>query len=242
MMRAKGAITRITWCSFEEDGSLRSQGRKVIHIHRTLTVFGVCAAVPLAVTDSVAQVPRMGPRDYPTCRRPAHSPVCAQFWITEVVYAARFADSTTLPAGRSGYLTLEGGAMVNRGNKAFGAGVYYGGHFDGRRWGIKPRMRWWLGRDVAFDLMPGLVLGGRDHRAAVSYPGGTLAVAVELDGWAALTGGVELVRRAEGGTFADWHVGARAGGEYGAILGITMAVLVWFVDGLLGVFGSTEQL
>lgn len=191
------------------------------------------------VADGAAQVPRLRSHiDDPVCRRPAPSSACAAFWISEVSYSARFTDSVTYERGRFSYVLIEGGAMGNYRQMAFGAGVYYALHVDGRRWGIKPRVRHWFGNDAAIDFMPGFVLGGRERRAQVTYPGWTMQVGLELGGLVGVTSGVEVVGRRGGGTLVDWHAGGRVGGEIGAYAGLVTVALILilgsFPSGLLG--------
>ncbi len=166
------------------------------------------------------------------CLRPYRSQSCPLFWITEATVARLLSDTTV--GDLHSYVTIDAGVMLNQNPYALGSSFYYGIHVDGRRGGVRARARRWWNDDVATDLAVGAVLGGRDRRMLLSYPGWTAEIALQVTDYFKATGGVEVVGRQSGGSVVDWHAGGAFAGQAGAIAGIG-TILLYLLFGLIPV-------
>jgi hypothetical protein len=208
---------------------MRRLFRSTIHI-------GVaCAIIPS--TALLAQNPS-GPtavaRAHKTqwCFRGQPRPTCDNFWLTELGFAKSVtSDSTSL-------YTAEFGWMVNRGTRgALGAGIFVqdrqsaehlaesmtytvGGDETGI--GIRPRLRWWMSRDISVDVAPGIILFGSGAGAGFSGH-----VDLNIQDVAAVT--AHIVSRPQPrapGVQTDVFVGGRIGSTLAAIVGGALLVLL----------------
>lgn len=110
------------------------------------------------------------------CFRGRPAPHCESFLVAEFALAHRFQS----PGSESPWvLQWEVAALVNRGDHAaLGASVTVGGT-DPLRFGVKARVRYWLGSKAALDIAPGLLL----HTSSASGLGFTGHVAVSYGDW-----------------------------------------------------------
>jgi hypothetical protein len=198
-------------------------------------IVAACGIVPS--TALLAQSPSATPvvataRKTHWCFRGRPRPTCDHFLLTELGVAKSLTrDSASLYTGELGW-------MVNRGTRvALGAGVFVqdrhsaehlaesmtyttGGNETGI--GIRPRLRWWMSRDISVDIAPGIILFGSG--ASVGFSG---HVDLNVQDIAAVT--AHIVSRPQArvpGVQTDVFVGGRVGSTLAAIVGGALLVLL----------------
>ncbi|MCI0532442.1 MAG: hypothetical protein L0Y74_10955 [candidate division Zixibacteria bacterium] len=138
-----------------------------------------------------------------------------------------------------GYSSWEVGLMKNVAERhAVGLGLFTGIEWRsggaGLGWGVKPRYRYWINRDLALDLSPGLLLDATE--GSFNPPGFTGSVSLGIKELLILTSSVE-VNRFVGYNYSNssqpveeervsLYLGAKAGSGLGAITGSVAAVAV----------------
>jgi len=176
-----------------------------------------------------------------TCYPGAPLPRCHAVVVTELGYLYRVNG----PHGQAGapqvhYLNGEVGYLVNRGARtAVGAALFAGALVDydfTLRYGVKGRLRYWLGRDASLEAGAGPVVG-RVTRGQLPDPsqhpraGLTTHVALNLGDRLSLLAALETLRSSSDAGPSVW-VGARlgsrpaawAGGVAGVVLGLGAAL------------------
>ena len=158
------------------------------------------------------------------CFHPKAKPECGSFLITEFGYAYRFDRSSD----NRQYLTWELGWMMNRNKRsALGGTVLFGldQGFENSRFALKPRFRWWLTKTESLDLGAGILLPAGKNHSFIS-PSYTGHVGFNVGDSFALTGQVEISRRAKTGTDVAWYGGFKLGTPVGAITGTVVAAVI----------------
>jgi hypothetical protein len=150
---------------------------------------------------------------------------CRTFWITEVGLTPRLNEAPN-PNKASFYFHWDVGHMANFGNWAAGGTVFVGTDDYGSRYGVKGRLRRWLGPRISIDVSPGLVLGGSD-RYGMKFPGFTGHMALNLREWVQATAMVEVLTldpdplrypEIPPQTDTAWYAGITSG-SYGGLIG-----------------------
>jgi len=128
-------------------------------VNRSLLTAALIAIPSGVVTGQEAPVPTGQ-----SCFRGRPLPHCRSFWITEAGYAIRMtAGNSPFESGPSDtyVATLELGRMRNVSDR-FAIGLGLGaGTFNAVHLAVKPRVRYWVTRDVALDVSPGWRFNGR---------------------------------------------------------------------------------
>jgi hypothetical protein len=200
--------------------------RSMIHIVAS------CAIVPS--TALLAQSPSVPPAVATAhkthwCFRGRPKPACDVFLLTELGFAKSVtSDSASLYTGELGW-------MVNRGTRsALGIGAFVqdrhsvehfaesmsyiiGGNETGI--GIRPRLRWWMSRDISVDVAPGIILFGSGAGAGFSGH-------VDQDVAAVTAHIVSRPQARAPGVQTDIFVGGRVGSTLAAIVGGALLVLL----------------
>jgi hypothetical protein len=128
------------------------------------------------------------------CLRPQPLPVCRTCLLTQAAVVKRLGSTNGYRNATYGfYAMFDLGATRNLSQDyAVGADLYLGADDDFARFGVKARVRRWLGTKVAIDLAPGILLAASnsygDH---LNFPAFVGEVSVTYEGWLGVIGGVE---------------------------------------------------
>lgn len=174
----------------------------------------------------------------PLCFR--GKPECQNFLLTEFAIQGRIGGSTkTSPEGNFSEklnYSMDLGLMHNLNERfALGGSIYMSvdARFgNGGFWamGVKPRLRYWINRDVGLDISPGLLL--TDSEESDKTPSFTGSVSLSYKDLIALTTSFEVIRRdiytynfpqpplAHRSNLTSWYLGAKAESLPGIVTGV----------------------
>lgn len=99
----------------------------------------------------------------PGCLRGGPLPSCGSFWITEAAYGIRVTPAPgPFESSEGDRLTasLDLGGMKNVSGRLAVGGSAAVGALGGIYLAVKPRVRYWVSRDLAADFAPGVVVSG----------------------------------------------------------------------------------
>jgi hypothetical protein len=157
-----------------------------------------------------------------------HRPECSGTAVTELLVGIHnHGELTALTVG------FEGGLMRNVDKSAVGVSAYWAYQSHGHRWGIKPRVRRWVTRDLALDMSAGLILNSGEDRFAPTYPGFVTQVNLALAGVHGALVRIEFLSGPEGST-RDVTLGAQVGSKAGAAAGLLFLILGVMVESAVG--------
>jgi hypothetical protein len=94
------------------------------------------------------------------------------FFLLESGWKWRVAESNIRADKKDWLFTADWGYMRNLNRKSsLGATLFVGADDDAGQFGIRPRYRVWLDRQVSLDLSPGIIFAGDDNHADLKFPG-----------------------------------------------------------------------
>jgi hypothetical protein len=147
-----------------------------------------------------------------TCFRGRPRPACSGFAVLELTGGIRLNPTPSQTGQNAALLSWSAGYLRNTGARsALGAAFTLTADGDGHRYGPVLRYRRRLGLASSVDVTPGIFLAGKDNVVALRFPSPTADVAFNYRDWVGLAVGVDVLRRAQGATQWQWHVGMRVG-------------------------------
>ena len=175
-------------------------------------------------------------------------PEVRSWWVLETGFKLRAAGSNVPFDKGSWIITGDLGYMRNLSRRsAIGLTVYAGRDDDGGQLGLRPRYRYWLGRQVALDLSPGILIAGGNHSSDPRFPAFVATASVNVADWCAFTMQYQRIRfHSDESSYAGTlptkgtQTAMYAGLTVGSYLGLTLplGVLGLLVASLGGAFSG----
>jgi hypothetical protein len=188
---------------------------------RTYCLAGIVIALLVAPSPIWAQ----GLEPAGLCFRGRPLPRCRSFLVTELGFRHMLnARDSVRPNG----FTLDVGWMTNRSESlALGATAFVA--LDGGRYGhdvqfsvgLKPRLRHWLSDRLSVDASAGVAFPIGEGSGS---PGITGDVGLNFGDLFQLTGGLEILSPALGGSDVAWYFGMKGGSHVGVVATLALAV------------------
>jgi hypothetical protein len=209
---------------------------------RTLLALRLLSVVSLEVIPGIAWADLPARKVVPeseVCFRGGPLERCQGFLLTE--FAAYIGPTTSYRRPPMNFI-WEAGYMRNLDvhDMAVGGTLFVVNDEEPRRMlGLKPRLRTWLKPWLSFDVAPGVLLFGLQHRTGFipSYPAFSGHVALNFADFAAVSAQLEVLPLTmtsnvnPEGIEVNAFIGLRFGSYPGAAVGSLAALIAWWGDG-----------